>query len=186
MLSVIRLLCVGSLFCLFSCSKSTPENGTSTIPRQLVFSGKGFTDQGAYPKLYTCDSLGISPGLQWSKAPAGTQSYAITMHHYPPTYPTEPKHVYYVVYNIPSSVASLEENNTSVGSFGINTVDRKNKYTPPCSQGPGAKTYYLTLYALNSQPVISVPASQVTMDVLLTSIRGKIADSIMIAVTYTR
>ena len=186
MLISIRTTFTLGVLCLLSCGKSSMGDPIINIPRQLAFEGKGFTDQGTYPKLYTCDSLGISPGLQWSKAPAGTQSYAVTMHHFPPTYPTEPKHVYYVVYNIPSTASSLQENNTTVGSFGINTVDRKNKYSPPCSQGPGAKTYYLTLYALNGQPAIAVPAAQVTMDVLLNGIRGKILDSAVLTVTYTR
>jgi len=183
------------IFVIFlSCSKSavtSTDNSTTTpaptaIAKQLLFTGNGFSNNGNYPKLFTCDSSGFSPGLQWSNAPAGTTSYAITMHHFPPTYPTEDKHVYIVLYNIPSTVTSLTNNSKSIGSFGINTVDRKNTYTPPCSQGPGAKVYILTLYALSAAPTISVSSSQVTMDVLLTGIRNKILDSTVMTVTYTR
>ena len=177
-----------------SCSKSTNINSNTnsttplptTIAKQLVFTGNGFANNGIYPKIYTCDSSGFSPGLQWSNAPSGTNSYAITMHHFPPSYPTEDKHVYLVLYNISNTVTSLSDNSKSIGSFGINTVDRKNTYTPPCSQGPGAKVYILTLYALSAAPTISVSSSQVTMDILLAGIRNKILDSTVMTVTYTR
>ena len=179
---------------VLSCSKSTTTNSNSnsatpsptTIAKQLIFTGNGYSNNGNFPKLFTCDSSGFSPGLQWSNAPTGTNSYAITMHHFPPSYPTEDKHVYFVLYNIPSSVTSLSDNSKSIGSFGINTVDRKNTYTPPCSQGPGAKVYILTLYALSAAPTVSVSSSQVTMDVLLAGIRNKILDSTIMTVTYTR
>lgn len=177
-----------------SCSKSAVTNNDistttpapTTIAKQLLFSGNGFANNGNFPKLFTCDSSGFSPGLQWSNAPTGTNSYAISMHHLPPTYPTEDKHVYVVLYNIPSAVTSLTNNSKTIGSFGINTVDRKNTYTPPCSQGPGAKVYILTLYALSAAPTISVSSSQVTMDVLLAGMRNKILDSTVMTVTYTR
>jgi len=154
-----------------------------TISNQLKFSGNGFIHNGIYPKLYTCDSLGISPGLQWSNAPTTTNSYAITMYTIPPT---GEKHVYIVLYNIPSSTTSIPDNAKSIGVFGINTVDGKTTYTPPCSQGPGPKIYVLTLYALNAQPTITVPNTQVTMDILLAGMKNKIVDSAVMSVTYTR
>ena len=184
------LIFVGFLSCSKSASSDSNNNTVNptptTIAKQLIFTGNGFSNNGNFPKVFTCDSSGFSPGLQWSNAPTGTNSYAITMHHFPPTYPTEDKHVYIVLYNIPSAVTSLTNNSKTIGSFGINTVDRKNAYTPPCSQGPGAKVYILTLYALSAAPTISVSSSQVTMDVLLAGIRNKILDSTVMTVTYTR
>jgi len=183
------LVFVSFLSCSKTTSTDTNTNTTNPLPttiaKQLVFTGNSFANNGNYPKLYTCDSSGFSPGLQWSNAPTGTTSYAITMHHFPPTYPTEDKHVYLVLYNIPSTVTSLADNSKSIGAFGINTVDRKNSYTPPCSQGPGAKVYILTIYALNAAPTISVSSAQVTMDVLLAGMRNKILDSTVMTVTYT-
>ncbi len=171
---------------LASCQKSTsstPASNTPVIANQLKFTGNGFANNGIYPKIYTCDSLGISPGLQWSNAPSSTSSYAITMYTIPPT---GDKHVYIVLYNIPSTISSIIDNSKSIGVFGINTVDGKTTYTPPCSQGPGAKTYVLTLYALNAAPTISVPNTQVTRDILLAGMKNKIVDSAVMSVTYTR
>lgn len=161
----------------------TPVASAPTIANQLKFSGNGFLHNGTYPKLYTCDSLGISPGLQWSNAPASTTSYAITMYTIPPT---GDKHVYIVLYNIPANISSIPDDVKSIGIFGINTVNGKTTYTPPCSQGPGAKVYVLTMYALNTAPTITVPNTQVTMDILLAGMKNKILDSAVMSVTYTR
>ena len=81
---------------------------------------------------------------------------------------------------------SIPDNSKSTGIFGINTVDGKTTYTPPCSQGPGAKIYVLTLYALNTPPTISVTSNQVTMAILQAGMKNKIVDSAVMSVTYTR
>jgi phosphatidylethanolamine-binding protein (PEBP) family uncharacterized protein len=164
-------------------TETIPSTNPPTIANQLRFNGNGFAHNGIYPKLYTCDSLGYSPGLQWSNAPANTSNYAITMYTIPPT---GEKHVYIVLYNIPATTTSIPDNSKSIGVFGINTVDGKTTYTPPCSQGPGPKVYVLTLYALNAAPTITVPNTQVTMDILLAGIKNKIVDSAVMSVTYTR
>jgi phosphatidylethanolamine-binding protein (PEBP) family uncharacterized protein len=180
-----------SAFLLFaSCQKSASSTSsvasttnTPTVANQLIFTGNGFTNNGDYPKLYTCDSLGISPGLQWSKAPASTKSFAIIMYHIPPG---GGNHQYIVLYNIPSTTSSIPDNSKSIGTFGINTVDGKATYTPPCSQGPGPKVYVLTLFALNAAPTITVPNTQVTMEILRAGMSNKIVDSAVMSVTYTR
>ena len=185
---MIRLLVfIFSIFFFFACKKeetsTNPSNITTALPLQLKFSGNGFAHNGTYPKLYTCDSAGVSPGLQWSGAPNTTKSYAITMYTIPPT---GDKHVYIVLYNIPSNVNSISDNSKTVGLWGINTVDGKNTYTPPCSQGPGAKIYVLTLYALSSDANLSFSTTKVTMDMLYTELKSKIVDSALMSVTYTR
>ena len=180
------LICLGcqkSAVTTATTSITNPSSNTPVIANQLKFNGNGFANNGIYPKLYTCDSLGISPGVQWSNAPSTTTSYALTMYTIPPT---GDKHVYIVLYNIPASTSSIPDNSKSIGVFGINTVDGKTTYTPPCSQGPGAKIYVLTLYALNAPPTISVPNTQVTMDILLAGMKNKIVDSAVMSVTYTR
>ena len=167
-----------------STTATTSEtNTTPTVANQLSFTGNGFVNNGTYPKTFTCDSLGVSPGLQWSNAPSTTKSYAITMYTIPPG---GGNHQYIVLYNIPSTITSIPDNSKSIGIFGINTVDGKPTYTPPCSQGPGAKIYVLTLYALNATPTITVPNTQVTMEILRAGMINKIVDSAVMSVTYTR
>jgi phosphatidylethanolamine-binding protein (PEBP) family uncharacterized protein len=172
-------------FLILSCKKETTQTNPSPVglPLQTKFTGNGFVHNGTYPKLYTCDSTGISPGLQWSNAPATTRSYAITMHTVPPT---GGKHVYIVLYNIPSNATSMPDNSKTLGNWGINTVDGKNSYSPPCSQGPGAKVYVLTLYALTGEPNLSFVNPKVTLDMMYEAVKTKIADSAVMSVTYTR
>jgi phosphatidylethanolamine-binding protein (PEBP) family uncharacterized protein len=182
-----------SAFMFFiSCQKTNNETSNTSdsnlvtnpiIANQIKFNGNGFAHNGLYPKLYTCDSIGVSPGLQWSNAPSTTTNYAITMYTIPPT---GEKHVYIVLYNIPATATSIPDNSKSIGIFGINTVNGKTTYTPPCSQGSGAKIYVITLYALNALPTFSVPSSQVTMAILQASMKNKIVDSAVMSVTYTR
>lgn len=149
----------------------------------FIANGKLFQHKGWYPKQYTCDSLGISPALQWSGVPAATQSFAITMHHIAKD---GEKHVYMVFYDIPSQVKSIPDAVTGIGKWGVNTVNRQNNYTPPCSKGPGPKAYIITVYALSEKPNMVVPSNRLTMDLLLDAIKPITLASSIIEVTYSR
>ena len=155
-----------------------------TLPAPaFTLSSPAFTDGGALPKEYTCDGKRASPPLAWSNPPAGTRFFAVTMHHIPG--PGD-KHVYLVIYNIPAATRSLPENAQDIGVFGINTVNGKQEYTPPCSKGPGAKSYTMTVYALSSEAQPDVPAAAVTMDLLLAAIKDKTLATSVMNVTYDR
>ena len=95
-------------------------------------------------------------------------------------------HWYWVLYNIPANVNSLGKNITGVGTLGTNSVTRRNEYTPPCSKGPGDKTYTYTVYALSAQPQVSVPASQVNRAALLDAIKNITLASAELHVVYAR
>lgn len=141
----------------------------------------------ALPVEYTCDGESASPPLTWSNPPAGTQSYALTMHHIPPG--DEAEHVYMVLYNIPASVTALPKNVKDIGTWGAHTMRGLGAgYTPPCSGGGGAKIYTITLYAL-SVPEIKVEAAKgglATLQQLRDAIRSKVLDSTYLDVTYLR
>ena len=59
-------------------------------------------------------------------------------------------------------------------------------YEPPHSQGPGAKTYVLTVYALSAPPQIAQPPREVSREVLLTAIKDKVLASASLSVVYSR
>ncbi len=138
---------------------------------------------GVLATKYTCDGSSVSPPISWANPPSGTKSFAVTMHHIPPT---GDKHVYYLLYNIPGNTTTLAENNSTVGLFGINTVNEKTSYSPPCSQGPGAKSYMITVFALSAEPVFTVAQSKITMDILLAAINNTTLGSSVLIVNYTR
>jgi hypothetical protein len=70
--------------------------------------------------------------------------------------------------------------------LGNNSINGKTEYAPPHSKGPGDKTYILTVYALSSPLGITVPANQVTRDILLASMKNKILASSELRVVYAR
>ena len=104
------------------------------------------------------------------------------MHHVAP----DTIHWYWVLYNIPADITSLAKNTTGIGTLGNNSVNGNTAYAPPCSQGPGDKIYIYTVYALSAQPQFSVPASQVSRDVLLEAIQNITLASAKLHVVYAR
>ena len=87
----------------------------------------------------TCDGKALSPAISWSQLPVGTKSLALVMDTIPgPPRPGEsspPKHYYIDISNI-----SISKNAYFEGEI--------SNYFPPCSQGPGLKSYRVFLYAL--------------------------------------
>ena len=150
--------------------------GSMTLQSSEVVNG------GALPAEYTCDGTASTLPLEWSGAPAQTQSYAIIMHHIAP----DGTKWYWILYNIPANVLSLAKNTTGIGTLGNNSVNSLAEYAPPCSQGPGEKTYTLTVYALSAAPQISVAPEQVSRDVLLAAMQGLILDTGELNVVYSR
>ncbi len=177
-------ICVLGFLSLFSCKKDTLDAmPTTTTTGKFTLKSPAFTDNGTFPKEHTCDGASTSPPLSWENLPTGTKSIAITMHHIPPE---GGKHVYMVLYNISTTLMSIPVAVTGVGKWGINTVNGKNVYTPPCSQGPGPKIYVLTAYALSAEPLITTTASATTMDVLLEAIKNTTLSTSTLTVTYSR
>ena len=75
---------------------------------------------------------------------------------------------------------------TGIGIAGNNSVNRNLGYAPPHSKGPGAKTYFITVYALSAPVQIALPPSQVNRNVLLTAMKDLVLDSAELKFTYDR
>lgn len=164
----------------------------------FAVSSDAVKDDGLFPAEFTCDGKGISPPLAWKNAPKGTKSFAVTMHHIPgpprredSDRPAEEKHVYWVQYGIPANVQELAKAASKPGVWGVNTVNRRREYAPPCSKGPGEKLYTITLYALSADPTAELKGSKiaaggVTMDELLAAIADSTLGKATLDVTYER
>jgi phosphatidylethanolamine-binding protein (PEBP) family uncharacterized protein len=164
--------------CSFSCDGSVCEPA-------FTLTSTAFLDRGALPGEYTCDGAGgmlsPSPPLAWTGAPEGTAEFALTV----TTIALDGTKVNWVLFHIPGDVTSLAEG-TAVGTAGVSTDGPELRYYPPCSSGPGEKTYTFTLYALSGVPTFSVPESQVTADILGSAISPLNIESRQVTVTYTR
>ena len=167
----------------FQSPNFTPSATITSNLESFTLTSPEVAEGGALPAEYTCDGTSSTLSLSWSDAPAGTQSFAVVMHHIASP---EDIHWYWIIFDIPSVVTSLPKNSSGIGMLGTNSVNGKTAYAPPCSKGPGLKVYTYTVYALSAVPQFSVPASQVDRAKLLVAIEDITLASAELLVTYTR
>jgi hypothetical protein len=134
------------------------------------------------PVTYTCDGESLSPPLSWTTPPKGTKSLALLMHHIPGL---GDAHVYLVLFHLPADSVGISAGEKKIGQWGINTVNGKTEYAPPCSQGPGEKKYTLTLYALSKEPNFD-DGTKVTRSLFLKTVKDSVLAATRIEVIYSR
>jgi phosphatidylethanolamine-binding protein (PEBP) family uncharacterized protein len=158
----------------------------SKARRTTAFSvrSSSFVDGGTMPIRFTCDGGATTPSLVWTGGPAGTKSYAVVMHHV-----ASPGdiHWYWVIFGIGADVTHLDEGAAPPAGviLGTNSINGRNEYAPPCSKGPGAKQYTLTVYALSKTPNFP-PGSAVNRELLLAAVSTVTLGSSAITVSYSR
>lgn len=188
------------LLCTVACTSNPdliPASGTTPVAAPEIMAHAASTRQassfvlrspqvaegGTLPREYTCDGSSATLPLEWSGAPAGTESFAIVMHHIPPEMTP---HWYWILYNIPANMTQLEKNVQGLGTLGNNSVNGQIGYSPPCSKGPGIKVYTYTVYALSAELQLAVPTSGVNRDLLLAAVQDITLVSATLNVTYSR
>lgn len=153
-------------------------------PSSLTVTSPAVAADGQLPATFTCDGASGTLPLAWTTGPKGTRGYALLMDHVPPE---GGHHWYWVMWGIPARTTSLPMNVTGVGYLGGNSVNSKVGYAPPCSKGPGAKEYVITVFALSGKPALpSTSSAAVTRDVLLKAITPITLAKGELHVTYTR
>ncbi len=148
----------------------------------LVLTSPEVGADGKLPVEFTGDGKGSTLPLAWRGAPAGTQSFALVMDHLTPDNTVKS---YWVIWDIPASTTSLPKNASGVGKVGT-SFRGTNGYEPPHSKGPGKKTYVLTVYALSSPVQFAQQPRELTREVLLTAMQGKVLASASLDVNYDR
>lgn len=167
-------------------SAGAPDAASRPAPRRsgrLHLISPAFAEGGELPVEFTGDGAGVSPPLEWTGMPEGTREWVVLMHHLDPQGKTK---WYWSVRGIPASARGLPKGGGGIGVLGNNSVNRKNAYAPPHSKGPGAKTYFLTLYALSGPPRIPESVSDINRDGLLEAMEGLVLDTAELAVVATR
>jgi hypothetical protein len=131
---------------------TSPEiKSGGTMPKSFEFNGFG------------CSGENKSPVLNWSGAPAGTKSFAVTV--YDPDAPTGSGWWHWVVVNIPAGVTELPSNAGAVGGANLPAGASAVKVDfgfagwggtcPP--QGDKPHHYIFTVYALKTDK-LDLPA----------------------------
>ena len=83
-------------------------------------------------------------------------------------------------------VATLANAGHEVHTLGVGSDGPSAVYQPPCSQGPGAKVYTFTVYALSGPLRLSTPASQTTGAVVTSAVAPLTLGSASLSLSYTR
>jgi phosphatidylethanolamine-binding protein (PEBP) family uncharacterized protein len=137
---------------------------------------------GTMPDAYTCDGAGATPALAWSNPPAGTQEFALLMSTVPPDGVTKYN---WVLYAIPGATRQLSKDSHNVGTLGAGSNGPTAAYQPPCSKGPGQKSYTFTVYALSAAPVLPQGAP-VSGPQLLSAMRSITLGTASLSLHHTR
>jgi Raf kinase inhibitor-like YbhB/YbcL family protein len=124
-----------------------------------------FTDGGTLPMAQVYNSFGceggnVSPALEWTGAPEGTKSFAVTA--YDPDAPTGSGWWHWVVFDIPADAKGLPEGAGSGQGLPESAVQGRTDFGTPGYGGacppPGAPHHYVfTVFALNTDK-LGVPA----------------------------
>ena len=118
----------------------------------LKVSSPAFKDMGDIPYENTQYRGNIFPGLQWSKGPKGTQSYAVIMQD------TDGNHggdaiLHWTLFNIPAGATKLEAGATSPppgAMYGPNVVGPHHAYMGPRTPAGPKHRYHLQVFALDT------------------------------------
>ena len=136
-----------------------------------------FSDGGKIPQKYVMPGAGgenVSLPFHWSGAPAGTQSFALSI---VDPHPVAHNWVHWLVINLPSDSKGLEE-----GASGRNmppgSAQLRNSFGKPGYGGPqpppgsGDHPYVATLYALNVPKLDLKP--DINLDGFQKAMEGKV------------
>jgi Raf kinase inhibitor-like YbhB/YbcL family protein len=138
--------------------------GPRTPP--LLMTSPAWEDGGVLPNKYTqaapAGTTPVSPALNWTQVPAGTQSFVLIMHDAEGTTNKSPQMdvTHWVVWNIPATATGLPENvppgERPDGTRQISL--RAVGYMGPGFPGPSYHHYTFDLYALDAMLTVPVGA----------------------------
>ena len=121
----------------------------------MQLTSPSFEHQTDMAKKFTCDGEDISPALEWSGVPEGTQSFALIVDDPDAPDPANPRMtwVHWVLYNIPATIRSLPED-IADSDLPVGTLQGRNDWGRTGYGGPcpptGKHRYFHKLYALDT------------------------------------
>ena len=150
----------------------------------FTLSSEAFAQEDPIPVKFSCDGENVSPPLEWSDPPKGTESFALISDD-----PDAPggTWVHWILYNIPADARALPEAISAVDKLsdgsrhGENSFGRLD-YGGPCPPG-GTHRYFFKLYALD---VALDLEPGVKKETLLQTMEGHILEQVELMGTYTR
>ncbi|MEA1916948.1 MAG: YbhB/YbcL family Raf kinase inhibitor-like protein [Campylobacterota bacterium] len=155
----------------------------------MILKSNTFNNNEHIPKKYACDGDDISPALSWGDVPSSCASFVLVMDDPDALEIIGKVFDHWILYNIPASLTSLEENIEKVkevagrGTHGLTTRGTFG-YIGPC---PPSNTkvhkYLFTIYALN---VVLDYTRDVEKEELLKDIKDNILQTAQLVGYYSR
>lgn len=151
-LSPIALL---SLALLLGCAKR--EAPLPEVKASMTLTSQSFKDNQPLPKDCGAEAGNKSPELQWSKAPANTNSFALIVED--PDAPGPNPFVHWVLFNIPPNTKEILPGQAPPGSVAGQNGSGSNGYYGP-NPPSGTHHYHFRLYALDTELGLKAGASR--------------------------
>ena len=151
----------------------------------LEIKSTAFENEGPIPAKYTCKGEDVSPELNWSGVPGGTETIALICDD--PDAP-EMTWVHWVIYNIPSDAGGLDEavpedKTLADGAIQGMTDFRRIGYGGPCPPLGGPHRYFFKLYCLDTKLELAPGA---TKKALLAAMEGHILEEAQVMGKFQR
>ncbi len=132
----------------------------------IQVTSSAFEPGGAIPKKFTCDGPDVSPALNWTDPPAGTQSFALIADD--PDAPVG-TWVHWVLYDLPSVTRSLAENVPKQEQLPNGARQGRNDfgrigYGGPCPPPGKPHRYFFKLYALDAKMNLKAGATKAEIE----------------------
>jgi hypothetical protein len=172
----------GNRFSLPRADQEEPVKPEPMFPqpeeRAMKLVSSAFADGAAIPRRFTCDGENLSPPLQWSGVPEGSQSFVLLCDD--PDAPAGTWH-HWAVYDIPPAVTEFAANaaqNTRMKQ-AVNDF-RKVGYGGPCPpHGHGLHHYHFRLLALSMED-LPAKANASCRDIEREARKHAIAEAILV------
>jgi Raf kinase inhibitor-like YbhB/YbcL family protein len=151
-----------------------------TLPPMIHLTVGEIQDGGHIPAKFTCAAgqNSPSPAINWSGAPANTQSYVLILHDPDPVLNGSATNdvLHWAIYNIPGDAKSLPEGvkagDQADGAKQIKNITGNPSYLGPCPPaGHGDHHYTFEIFGLSSK--LDLPDSASRAD-LLNAMNGKV------------
>ncbi len=136
-------------------SDAEADSGSDAEADSFALSSDDISAGGELPSTSACErdgGGGLSPAIAWDNVPPATESFAVTMHHYPEAANPEvdDPSQYWLMWHVPVATRSIARGNPeSIGVEGSDKDGVHTGYTPPCSPGDAVHTYTITVHALS-------------------------------------
>ena len=151
----------------------------------FALSTTAFRSGGDIPRKHTCQGADVSPALNWSDPPAGTQSFALIADD--PDAPVG-TWVHWVAYDLPAGAHQLPEGVAKAeevpggGRQGVNDFGNIG-YGGPCPPAGNAHRYFFKLYALKAKLNLKAGASKKQVE---QAMQGQVLGEVQLMGKYKR